>query len=451
MRVLLFRTLCDTGGVSTWMLEHARELERRGIQCDFWFCRKSRRLAEFEATGRVTVGPIWDLVARLESRYYDVVHVPSGDPLADLVARATPPGSGVVATSHGALARMFDSKNCTAVTAVSAGIARLNQPWTDVRIDVIQNGIDAARFHTGDSGAAATGAPIVAFVGRVTAEQKQFPRFASIAARLVAYGYRVWIADAHGASSEWLAERLDEPLPVEVWRPFGSDEMPDLYRAIGESGGAVLMPSVYEGFPFVAVEAAACGAPTAAHDVIGMREAIIPDVTGMVFSPTADVESAAAQIDAWLSARGDLAAWRARCASTAAEVFNLRRMVDLYLEVYARRAPITETADASVGETLRPTDPHAPDESFLRAWWRAQAPIRSRFLAEAALGLVHHDYPDLALWAVGRAILADPRAVVSAKKLRTICEVGARVTLRPDRMRRRLSSRRTILAQHAVA
>jgi hypothetical protein len=56
MRVLLFRMLCDTGGVSSSMLLLGRGLARRGIECEYWFCQPSSRLPEFTATGRATVG-----------------------------------------------------------------------------------------------------------------------------------------------------------------------------------------------------------------------------------------------------------------------------------------------------------------------------------------------------------------------------------------------------------
>lgn len=446
MRVLLFRTLCDTGGVSTWMLEHARELDRRGIECDFWFCRKSRRLAEFEATGRVTLGPVWELAPRLESRRYDVAHVPSGDPLADVVARMAPPGTAIVATSHGSLARMFDRRNCTAFTAVSEGMAKLNQPWTDIGIEVITNGVDLNRYTPTGPAEDPPGRPVVAFVGRTTADEKDFPRFTRIGARLAARGYRVWVADAHAADWDRLRGRGCVELGVERWRPHSLDEMPQLYRSVARSGGIVLMTSRHEGFPLVPPEAAACGAPTAGPDVMGVREAIIPDDTGMLYEPGTDDADVAERIDAWLTSRRDVAEWSAQCAGVARAKFGVARMTDSYLRVYARRVP-----RAATDRTCCAAGAVSEEATLLRALWRRQAAVRSRFLTDAALGLVHHDYPDHALWCIRRALRADARLLVSPKKLRTLTEVAARLAFRPDRMQRRLVSRRAILARQALA
>ena len=58
------------------------------------------------------------------------------------------------------------------------------------------------------------GAPIVAFVGRTTAVEKDFPRFTRIARRLSDRGARVWIADPHDADWEQFertpVERIDD-------------------------------------------------------------------------------------------------------------------------------------------------------------------------------------------------------------------------------------------------
>ena len=86
MRVLLFRNLCDRGGVATSMLLLGREMEKRGIECEFWFCKGSDRLQDFLETGRTTVGPLAKLAARLERADVDVVQMTASDPMAEVVA-----------------------------------------------------------------------------------------------------------------------------------------------------------------------------------------------------------------------------------------------------------------------------------------------------------------------------------------------------------------------------
>src|SRR5438067_4906903 len=266
MRVLLFRMLCDTGGVSSSMQLLGGEMTRRGIAHEYWFCKPSPRLPEFLATGRATVGAIAQLADRLSRGDVDVVQMTASDPAAEvvaLIARAS--GVRVVVTARGALARGWTRRTCFAYTAISQGMAEVNQPYTDVEIDVVRNAIAVARYSPPP--ALTGGAPIVAFVGRTTAIEKDFPRFTRIASRLVAAGARVWVADPHGASWDGFAQLPVTQLPIERWGPVPNAEIPDFYRAVAASNGVVLITSRTEGFGNVAAEAAACGARVAAPNV----------------------------------------------------------------------------------------------------------------------------------------------------------------------------------------
>src|SRR5437763_8736051 len=110
MRVLLFRMLCDTGGVSSSMLLLGRELARRGIECEYWFCQPSSRLPEFTATGRATVGSLAALARRLERGDFDVVQMTASDPAALVVARLAA-RARVVVTARGALSDVWHRGN----------------------------------------------------------------------------------------------------------------------------------------------------------------------------------------------------------------------------------------------------------------------------------------------------------------------------------------------------
>src|SRR5262245_34334267 len=104
MRVLLFRMLCDTGGVSSSMLLLGRGLARRGIDCEYWFCQPSSRLPEFTATGRATVGSLPALAKRLERGDFDVVQMTASDPAALVVSRLAAGGRArVIVSARGAL------------------------------------------------------------------------------------------------------------------------------------------------------------------------------------------------------------------------------------------------------------------------------------------------------------------------------------------------------------
>ncbi|MBI3791233.1 MAG: glycosyltransferase, partial [Gemmatimonadetes bacterium] len=280
MRVLQFRHLCDTGGVSSIMQLHGRGLDERGIDNEYWFCEGSARFPEFAATGRASLGSVGRLARRLDRGDVDVVHLTSSDPAAPLVARIAG-AAKVVVTGHGALADWWQRATCYGYTAISEGTARLNQPYTDLRIDVVRNAIDAERFVP--PAAADGGAPVVAFVGRTTAVEKDFPRFTRIARRLAAHGVRVWVADPHEGNWEKLAGLPVERVDVERWARVPADAMPAFYRDVAATGGVVLMTSRTEGFGMVAAEAAACGARVAAPDQVGFRESVIAGVTGILF------------------------------------------------------------------------------------------------------------------------------------------------------------------------
>jgi hypothetical protein len=123
MRVLLFRMLCDTGGVSSSMLLLGRQMTQRGIDCEYWFCQPSSRLPEFTASGRrTTVGPLSALARRLERGDVDVVQMTASDPAAEMVARVAG-RARVVVTARGALSDLWNRDNCFAYTAISKGMA----------------------------------------------------------------------------------------------------------------------------------------------------------------------------------------------------------------------------------------------------------------------------------------------------------------------------------------
>src|SRR3954468_942238 len=117
MRVLLFRSLCDTGGVSSSMLLLGRQLKSRGVEREYWFCQSSNRFAEFEADGGATLGPLSELAPRLARGDFDVVHMTATDPAAELVARLAGP-TRVVVTARGAIADIWSHDNCHAYTAI---------------------------------------------------------------------------------------------------------------------------------------------------------------------------------------------------------------------------------------------------------------------------------------------------------------------------------------------
>ncbi len=411
MRVLLFRNLCDRGGVSTSMLLLGREMEKRGIECEFWFCKGSDRLQDFLETGRTTVGPLSRLAARLERADIDVVQMTASDPMAEVVAMMSRDAK-VLVSARGALADIWNRTNCFAYSAISRGMATVNQPYTDVEIEVVRNAIDVDRFTP--AAASSGGAPIVAFVGRTSDSIKDFPRFTRIAARLAKRGARIWVADPHNAGWEHFEGRNVEQIETERWGPVSHSQIADFYRAVAASGGVVLMTSRSEGFGNVAPEAAACGAWVVAPNVMGLNEAVVDGVTGNLFPADASDDDAAEMIAGWMAQRRDIQT----TSDAARREFAPSVMMDGYQRIYDRReqllmTPTPKSDDASLS--------HLREHLVKQRGWRAAA------AREAAVGLAADGRANLALGALRIAFRAAPRQFLSGPGFRSLLSTMRRI------------------------
>jgi|GEM_PF-1979349 len=385
MRVLLFRSLCDSGGVSTSMQLLGHQLTQRGIDSEFWFCRPSNRLPEFMATGRATLAPLSKLAARLERGEFDVIHMTASDEYAPFVAKMAG-RARVVVTARGALAEGWNHRTCFAYTAISTGMAEVNAPYTDLEIEVVRNAIDVRRYSP--PAMVSHEPPIVAFVGRTTHDVKDFPRFTRIAAQLVQSGARVWIADPHGATWDKFANTNVKQIPVERWAPVPNSDIPEFYRAIAASGGVVLMTSKSEGFGNVAPEAAACGARVAAPDVMGLREAIIDNVTGRLFDANASDDTVAAMLREYLAAPHDMQA----VSEAAKQAFSPEVLTEEYLNIFHRQQSRLQKTRAVVREYA--------ESALLGKHLMEQRLLRARAALTVALDFASEGYADLAIGAL---------------------------------------------------
>jgi len=419
MRVLLFRWLCDSGGVSTSMLLLGRELERRGVACEYWFCKPSSRVAEFEAAGPTTVAPLGYLAPRLGRGEFDVINVGNSDPGAQLIATLARPAR-VVVTSHGGLSDLWNSTNCFAYTAVSAAMARVNQPYTDLQIDVTRNGLDLDRYAPPENRNA--GPPIVAFVGRTFAREKDFPRFTRVAQHLVNRGVRIWVADPHESTWDDFHGLPVAKVEVERWGRVVPAAMPDFYRDIARSAGALLVTSRTEGFGYVAIEAAASGAITVAPDLLGLRESVLPGKTGVLFDPDMDDESVAQLVLTAMAQQSP-----PHIVADATKGFGASFMADEYLAVFSRSGQRTALHTPPTAE---------PGLAVLREHLGRQGAWRADASLSAAVSLAARGYPARAVTAIGQALDASPRRVFRARGLRQLLAAAGWIVRRPDRLYR---------------
>ncbi|MAI32888.1 MAG: glycosyltransferase family 1 protein, partial [Rhodopirellula sp.] len=96
----------------------------------------------------------------------------------------------------------------------------------------------------------------------------------------------------------------------------------------------VVLPSYYgEGLPKTLVEAAACGRAVVTSDMPGCRDAILPDLSGLLV-PARDAESLADAIE-YLLQRPDVRGEMGRTGRVLAEEkYSIVSVIDSHLEIY---------------------------------------------------------------------------------------------------------------------
>lgn len=143
--------------------------------------------------------------------------------------------------------------------------------------------------------------PIITFVGRPLASRKGLATFIDAIAVLGALNrlppYLVWLVGGDTSEQRFLQSipignsMLQELVSQGRWFAWGAVEnafLPEIYSR----STIVVIPSTFEQFGLVGVEAMACGCPVVASDVGGIRDTIIPGVTGELF-PADDAEALA--------------------------------------------------------------------------------------------------------------------------------------------------------------
>ncbi len=172
-------------------------------------------------------------------------------------------------------------------------------------VDVVPNGVVTDRWRPVPARIAAArrryagGGPLVLFVGRLVYEKgvhdllRAMPRL-----RRRHPGLRLVVAGGgpHEPTLREQARRLRLGRSVAFAGFVGEQDLPALVAA----AQCVVVPSIYEPFGLVALEAAAAGTPLVVADVGGLRELVERGVAALRFDP-ADVAGLAAAVDSLLS------------------------------------------------------------------------------------------------------------------------------------------------------
>jgi glycosyltransferase involved in cell wall biosynthesis len=187
------------------------------------------------------------------------------------------------ACSHAVLCNSESLRN----TALALGVA----PAAKLRLlgGGSSNGVDVERFSPGPSGlrrrlGLPSDAPVVGFVGRMTRD-KGLPELveafdAILAAKPDVHLLLVgWFDASEDALGKELCSRIKRHPRIHS-TGFVADTAP-YYRAMD----VMVLPTWREGFPNVVLEAAASGIPVITTLATGSRDAVVPEVTGLLIPP----------------------------------------------------------------------------------------------------------------------------------------------------------------------
>ncbi|OBG78496.1 MULTISPECIES: glycosyltransferase family 4 protein [unclassified Mycobacterium] len=150
-------------------------------------------------------------------------------------------------------------------------------------ITVIRNGIDAARWPFAPRRPRRGPAELL-YLGRLEYEKGVHEAIAALArVRRTHPGTTLTIA-GEGTQQAWLAEQARKHRVLKATHFAGHLEHAELLAVLHRADAAVL-PSHYEPFGIVALEAAAAGAPLVTSNIGGLGEAVLHGRTGMSCPP----------------------------------------------------------------------------------------------------------------------------------------------------------------------
>ena len=302
------------------------------------------------------------LMELIRSRHFDLIHAHASKP--GFLARMAAIGSGVpvLYSPHcfafhagaspwtnliTASLENFASHFTTRIITVAEGereLARKYHVGRDDQFAVIHTGIEPTPYRQPvnksrlkESLGIPVSSPVIGSVGRLS-EQKSpvdFVRFAETVHRSRPDAHFVWVGDGPleeevrtlstslclDSVIHWLGHRNDVPQLLQIFDCF-------------------VLPSRWEGFPLVILEAMASGVPVIATNIPGTSEAIQHEVNGLL-APVGDYQTMARFVLDLLadSVKSDLfsAASYARIETEFTRDRMLSMIRDLYLEVTSRR------------------------------------------------------------------------------------------------------------------
>jgi glycogen(starch) synthase len=222
------------------------------------------------------------------------------------------------------------------------------------KVEVVQNGVDSSVWQAPSSAVAAarsryTGAgPVIGFAGRLVYEKGVQDLLAAMPVLRARHpGLRLVISGEgpHRSALHEDVRRLRLHRAVSFAGFLGEDALPAVLAAMD----AVVVPSIYEPFGMVALEAAAAGAPLAVAGTGGLSEIVEHGATGVTFpakDPAGLAEAASRLLSDRALARRLVRAARRMVAERYGWATVARRTVEAYATA-VRQAPAFDERQAA--------------------------------------------------------------------------------------------------------
>lgn len=200
------------------------------------------------------------------------------------------------------------------------------------QIHVIRNGIDVTRWHFEPRQAPDGRPPVLLFVGRLEYEKGIHDAIAALPKIRKSHPGTTLVVAGDGTQQDWLIEQARRHKVVKSVKFLGNLDHQELLEWLHQAD-AIVLPSHYEPFGIVALEAAAAGTPLVTSNVGGLGEAVIDGETGLSFAPR-DVTGIA---DAAIRTLDDPAAAAERAVTARARLtadFDWATVADETAQVY---------------------------------------------------------------------------------------------------------------------
>ncbi|NRI66056.1 glycosyltransferase family 4 protein [Rhodococcus sp. MS16] len=199
-------------------------------------------------------------------------------------------------------------------------------------LTVIRNGIDLTTWNFRER-APRSGPPKLLFVGRLEYEKGVQDAIAALPRIRRSHPGTTLAVAGEGTQFGWLAEQARTHRVVRSVNFLGNLDHSELLSWL-HGADAIVLPSRYEPFGIIALEAAAAGTPLITSTAGGLGEAVVDGVTGMSFQPgdVAGLTSAVREVlDDPAGAQERAVAARARLTSD----FDWHQVAEETVHVYA--------------------------------------------------------------------------------------------------------------------